>query len=224
VATVANLYIRIAASATEFEKSLRGVEAQFNKTGAKLQSVGANLTKAVTLPILAVGGAATKAAIDFESSFAGVRKTVNATETEFAALATGIREMAKTKPINVNELNKIGELGGQLGIAKEGMMGFISTVADLGVTTNLSTEQAAEGIARLSNIMQTPAEQFSNIGATIVDLGNKLAASESEILDFGMRIAGAGELAGLTEANVLSIGAAMASVGVEAERQYRKCC
>jgi TP901 family phage tail tape measure protein len=217
VATVANLYIRIAASATEFEKSLKAAEAQFNKTGAKLQAAGANITKAVTLPILAVGGAAAKAAIDFESSFAGIRKTVDATAPEFAALAKGIREMAKTKPIDVNELNKIGELGGQLGIAKDGMMGFISTVADLGVTTNMSTEQAAEGIARLSNIMQTPAEQFSNIGSTIVDLGNKLAASESEILDFGMRIAGAGELAGLTEANVLSIGAAMASVGVEAE-------
>jgi TP901 family phage tail tape measure protein len=217
VATVANLFIRIAASSTEFEKSLRGVEAQFNKTGAKLQSVGANLTKAVTLPILAVGGAATKAAIDFESSFAGVRKTVNATETEFAALATGIREMAKTKPISVNELNRIGEMGGQLGIAKEGMLGFISTVADLGTATNMSTEQAAEGIARLSNIMQTPAEQFSNLGSTLVDLGNKFAASESEILEFGLRIAGAGELANLSEANVLAIGTAFASVGIEAE-------
>jgi TP901 family phage tail tape measure protein len=217
VATVANLFIRIAASSSEFEKTLKGVEAQFNKTGAKLQSVGANLTKAVTLPILAVGGAAAKAAVDFESSFAGIRKTVGATEPEFAALAKGIREMAKTKPIDVNELNKIGELGGQLGIAKEGMMGFISTVADLGVTTNMSTEQAAEGIARLSNIMQTPADQFSNLGSTLVDLGNKFAASEAEILEFGLRIAGAGQLANLSEANVLAIGTAFASVGIEAE-------
>lgn len=217
MATVANLFIRISASATEFEKTLKGAEAQFNKLGGKFQAAGANLTKGLTLPLLAIGGAAVKAAVDFESSFAGIKKTVDGTKEEFAALAVGIREMAKTKPIDVNELNRIGELGGQLGIAKDGMLGFISTVADLGIATNLSTDQAAEGIARLSNIMQTPQAQFSNIGSTIVDLGNKLAASETEILDFGLRIAGAGEIAGLTEANVLAIGAAMASVGVEAE-------
>ena len=35
------------------------------------------------------------AAIDFESSFAGVRKTVDATEPQFAELAEGFRNLAR---------------------------------------------------------------------------------------------------------------------------------
>jgi hypothetical protein len=42
---------------------------------------------------------AAKMAIDFESSFAGVRKTVNATGAEFSELAQGFRDLAKTIPI-----------------------------------------------------------------------------------------------------------------------------
>ena len=42
------------------------------KVGANMTKVGSNLTKAVTLPLIGAGTAATKMAIDYESSFAKV--------------------------------------------------------------------------------------------------------------------------------------------------------
>ena len=82
--------------------------------GGQLNAVGSQLTKTVTLPLLLIGGAAIKAASDFQSSFAGVEKTVTATEPQLQKLAQGFRDMAKEIPVNVNEINRIGEAAGQL--------------------------------------------------------------------------------------------------------------
>ncbi len=203
--------------------ALTRASTRLTTTGKRLNELGQQTSAAgrAMLPLSAAVGAmgvgAVKAAMDFESSFAGVRKTVNATEGEFAALSTGFREMSKAIPVSVNELNTIGESAGQLGIETEHILGFTRTMADLGVTTNLSSDQAATALARLANITGLPQTEFDRLGSTIVDLGNNLATTESEIVDFGLRIAGAGEIAGLSEAQILAIGAAMSSVGVQAE-------
>lgn len=201
---------RGALSAKTFSKEMKSV-------GRQASEVGAALTKTLTLPIIGAAAAVGKAAIDFESSFAGVRKTVKGSEAQLAELAHGFREMAKVIPINVNELNKIGEAAGQLGIKTENILGFTEVMAKLGVTTNLSSDEAASALARLANITQMPQSEFERLGSTIVALGNDSATTESAIVEFGTRIAGAGHLAGLTEHQILAIGAAMSSVGVEAE-------
>jgi methyl-accepting chemotaxis protein len=135
-----------AKAASKLEKSGKKMES----LGRDLSDVGASLTKTITLPILAIGGASLKMASDFESSFAGVRKTVNATAAEFAALSQGMRDLSKEIPVNVNELNKIGEAAGQLGIKTENILDFTRVMANLGVATNLSAEEAATSLARLA--------------------------------------------------------------------------
>jgi TP901 family phage tail tape measure protein len=198
--------------------------------GAGLESSGSTMARAglaatvLTAGIALVGVASVKAAVDFETSFAGVVKTVDGVvdaENKLTAvgleLRQGFRDMAQEIPVNVNELNRIGEAAGQLGIKSETILGFTRVMADLGVSTNLSSDQAATSLARLANITQMPQTEFARLGATVVDLGNHFATTESEIVDFGLRMAGAGTQAGLSEANILAIGTAMSSVGVEAE-------
>src|SRR5690606_8832413 len=111
-------------------------------------------------------------AIDFETAFAGVRKTVDATESEFAELETGIREMAKEIPVAATEIAGVAEAAGQLGIEKENILEFTRTMVDLGVATNMSSDQAATSLARLANITQMPQSEFDRLGSTIVELGN----------------------------------------------------
>ncbi len=217
MATVANLFIRISASTSEFEKSLKSAEASFNRTGAKWQSVGAALTKSVTLPMLAVGAGAIKAAVDFESSFAGIRKTVDATGAQFKELETGMREMAKIKPVDVNTLNKIGEIGGQLGIGANGILAFTDVVSDMTIATELSADAAASALARIATLTKTPKEGFRALGDTIAALGDAGSSTEAQIVDFAQRIAGTGTLAGLTANQILAISASMSDLGIEAD-------
>lgn len=201
-----------AADSDKFGKSLDISAGSILKFGAAI--AGAQLG------VAAIRGAFSNtigAAIEFESSFAGVRKTVDATEEEFAQLAQGFRDLAKTIPVNVNELNRIGEAAGQLGIAKGDILAFTETVAKLSATTSLTSDQAATDLARLANIVGFTADEFDNVASTIVALGNAGASTEPEILSFATRIAGAGKIVGLTIYDILGLSEAFASLGIEAE-------
>lgn len=155
--------------------------------------------------------------VRFESAFAGVRKTVEATEPEFKKLSDEFRRMSTVIPISASELAKIGEAAGQLGIKTENIATFTRTMAALGVTTNLSSTEAATALARLANIMGTNQQDFDKLGSTIVYLGNNFATTESEIVEFAMRLAAAGKQVGMSEADILALGATLSSVGINAE-------
>lgn len=157
------------------------------------------------------------AMVDFESSFAGVRKTVNATEQEFDRLEKQFRDLAKQIPVSVNEINRIGEAAGQLGIETKNITNFVRTMADLSVATNMTSDEAATALARLANITQMPQQEFDRLGSVIVELGNNFATTEREIVEMGLRIAGTGKQIGLTEGEILAFATALSSVGVEAE-------
>ena len=89
-----------------------------------MTAVGKSMTAAITLPIIAVGGFALKTGIEFESAFAGVRKTVDATEGELAELSDGIRAMAKEIPAATTEIAGVAEAAGQLGSETDSILGF----------------------------------------------------------------------------------------------------
>ena len=171
--------------------------------------------------LLGIGGAmvvSAKAAIDFESSLAGVAKTVDGTDAQITNIGESMRRLALVIPVNVNQLNNIAELGGQLGIQIPKLKEFTKTIAALGVTTNLSTDDAAKGLARLVNVTGESQDSFDNLGSIIVDLGNNFATTESEILTFALRIAPAAQTVGVTADEVLGLAAALSSMGVPAER------
>lgn len=186
--------------------------------GSAFTGAGKSLSKNVTLPLAGLGTAAVKASVDFESAFTGVRKTVDATEEEFAALSEGIKEMSSQMPQSASEIAGVMEVAGQLGVrGTDNLLQFTKTMVMLGDATNLSSEEAATSIARVMNIMGTSSEDVSRFGATIVDLGNNFATTESEIVEMTNRLAAGGKLAGLTEAELMALATAMSSVGIEAE-------
>lgn len=209
---------RASAQFKQVNKGLTQSAQGFQQFGGQLRSVGMSMTAGITLPLVALGAGASKAAIDFESSFAGIRKTMDLTESEFRELAQANRDLAKTIPVSVNELNKIGELAGQLGIrGVSNVLKFEDTIAKLAVTTDLTAEQGALAFAQIANVMQLPQDQIDRLGAAVVDLGNNFATTESRIVDFTQRIGGAGKIAGLTMGDVTGIGTAFASLGIEAQ-------
>jgi len=189
-----------------------------------LKGIGGSLVKVAKtakiagVALVALGLASVKAFASFESAFAGVRKTVDATEAEFKILSDAIRQMAKEIPASTVEISKVAEAAGQLGIQKENILGFTRTMVDLGNTTNLSSDMAATALARLANITQLSQDQFSNMGSAIVELGNNFATTEAEIVNMALQLAGAGTIIGLSEAEILGFSTALSSVGIRAER------
>ncbi len=165
-----------------------------------------------------------KTAITVESAFAGVIKTTDGLVDEFGdlnkagvELSKEFRELALTIPTDLPELMRLGEVGGQLGVARENLVGFTKTMAAMGEATDLTGEQAAVAFAQIANVMQTSQEDFDRMGSSVVALGNTFATNETAIVNFSQRIASAGKIAGLTEADVFGMAAAFSSVGVNAE-------
>lgn len=212
-----NLVINILGNNTGLDDAMKQAQKSVDKFGKGMADVGKSLTSLVTVPLVAVGGASLKVASDFESAFAGVRKTVDATEAEFAQLRDGVRNMAKEMPQSASDIARVAEAAGQLGIKTSAILGFTKTMVDLGVATNMTSDEAASALARLANITKMPQDQFDRLGSSIVALGNNFATTESEITDMALRLAGAGSQVGMSEADILGLAAALSSVGIEAE-------
>lgn len=212
-----NVSNKLGAGFSDSMTKLQGFNDTLIKAGDGMNKVGSKLTLGLTLPLVGLGAVATKAAIDYESAFAGVRKTVDMTESEFSNLSDSIRQMSKEMPASAVEIAGVGEAAGQLGIHNDKILEFSDNMIKLGVATNMSSTEAATSLARFANITQMSQTDFGRLGSTIVALGNNFATTESEITEMGLRLAGAGKQIGLTEAQTMGIAAALSSVGIEAE-------
>lgn len=195
------------------------------ETGKKIQSagegirdVGASMTKNITVPVATAFAGSAKAAIDWETAFTGVKKTVDATDAEYEQLANSIKEMSTKMASSKEEIAGVMEVAGQLGVSGvKDLEAFTKTAVMLGDTTNLSAEEAATSFARILNITGDGYSKVSNMGSAVVDLGNNMATSESEIVAMANRLASAGKISGLTTQEILALSAAMSSVGIQAE-------
>ena len=209
-----------AAQASASAKSLAG---ELAKVGDAQGAQRANFDR-VSNSLLGVGtaaaaglGMAAKASMDWESSWAGVLKTVDGSPAQLKAVEDGLRGLARELPASHQEIAAVAEAAGQLGVETGSVVEFTRTMINLGETTNLSAEEAATSLARFSNIMGTSQDDVDRLGSTLVGLGNNFATTEGEIMAMGMRLSGIGAQLGLTEGDVLGLAAAMSSVGIEAE-------
>lgn len=214
----------------ESTSAYQGLASQLKDTGKGIKEVGESIDT-ITKPIqyastaLAAGGVASaKFAIDFEDSFAGVKKTVDATPEQLAKIKQGIIDLSTTGidgrgaiPQTTTELNELAAAGGQLGISQENIIDFTEVMAQMGSATNLVGEEGAATLARFQNVMGVGQNEIRNIGSAIVDLGNHSATTESEIAAMALRMGKYGSSVRMSAADVLGYSAALSSLGIEAQ-------
>lgn len=232
--TAAVLNIMVAANTAPASAQLTALQGQLAKTTAQANTtsttMGSGLSKGGKMAAVGLGAAAVAAigvgkaltasvgaARSFESSFAEVRKTVDTNEAGFKRIERGLRNLAKQIPVPVEELNNLAGEAGALGIAAKDIVAFTRVASQLGTTTDMSSSDAANALARLANIMGTSSKRFENMASALVGLGNAGASTESEIAAMALRIASTGKQVGLSEADVLGFASALSSVGIEAE-------
>ena len=195
-------------------EELETTRAQFRDATKEFAGLAGGIGAAVGT----VYATASKPAMNFESAFTGVRKTVDATEEEFAEMRQGILDMSQTDVIaSADEIAAVAEAAGQLGIQKEHILDFSKVMIDLGEATNLSADEAASELAKFANITQMDQGDFDKLGSVVVDLGNNFATTEADIVSMGMRLASTGELTGLSEPQIMAAATALSSLGIEAE-------
>lgn len=205
-------------------KSFGSVGAQqVAAVGTKMQSLGDSITnvgKKFTVVSAAASAALvgiSKSAIDFETAFTGVTKTVDGTDEQLENIRQGLFDLSEATASSATDIAAVAEAAGQLGVKTDNVLDFTETMVRLGDSTNLSADEAATAIAQLYNVMGSDINTVDQFGAALVALGNNAATTEADILNMSTRIASSGSQVGLTEQQVLALATTLSSVGLEAE-------
>lgn len=202
------------------KKQIEGVKKyreQLLKTSEAYNKMGNALLK-ISAPGLLFAGFGIKEAITFESAFAGVRKTVDATDEQFEKLKKTITSMSERLPQSANEIAKVMEMAGQLGVGINDIEKFSETMIKLGDSTNLASDEAAKLLAQYTNITGMDKSNIDRLASTIVDLGNNTATTEADIVSMMHALAGMGANFKLTDHQIAGISATLTSVGIASEK------
>ncbi len=161
--------------------------------------------------------ACAEASMEFESALTGVDKTTNLTASELAEMSASVKELALEIPVTTDEMLAIGEVAGQLGIAKGNILDFATTMSMLSTATTMAADEGATMLAQFANITQMDQTQYDELASAIVALGNSYATTEQKITEMSQGIAASASLAGMSEADMLGLSAAVSSLGIETQ-------
>ena len=182
-----------------------------------LKSLGMTMSATVTPLIAGIGRSMLDASQDIDTAYRNMRKTVDGTDDQFEQLRKHAMDFATTHVTSADQLLEIEAIGGELGIATENLEAFAEAISNIDVSSDLDTEEAAEVLGHLSNIMHLTAEDYNGFADALVRLGNNGASTESEIANIAERIGSMGSIVGMSTSDVLAWSSSIASTGQNAE-------
>ena len=182
-----------------------------------VRGVAINLATDISRKLIASVRDGIRYALDFETAFKNVEKTVSASDYTLSKLRGTLAGLAQEIPKTAKELSDIAAIGGQLGISAKDLGKFTDTMARLGDSTNVTAENAALMIAQIGKQTNLKPDNFDRFSSALVDLGNNYATTESAILDMTSRLSAQGAIIGLTNQEILALSTVLAQTGLEAE-------
>ena len=201
--------------------SMSGIASSMGPIGGALSAIGpAGIAAGAGIAV--IGGAlssSVQAAAGFETSMSGVAKTTGLAGPELSALGSSILEMSSTMPVAASELANIAQVAGSLGVAKEELIGFSETAAQMSVAFEMPAEQAATAAAKILTAfgMDIDTSNMESLGNVVNTMGDSFAATEPEVLDFINRASFLNTTMGQSIPQVAALGTALISSGMSAE-------
>ena len=104
MAKLGDLVVRIGADTRGLNKSLGKVQRNMRSMTGNLTKLGTSMSKAVTLPLLAIGAASLKMSVDFEASMAKVKAVSGAGVEDFAALEDSAKKLGASTTFTASEV------------------------------------------------------------------------------------------------------------------------
>lgn len=205
---------------TQRRSDILDAQARKQKAQAAFDSAKSNLAgtamKTVVLAAPLVG--ATKAAMEFESEMAEIRKVVDFdTPEQFKQMGQDILDLSTKMPMAASGIAKIVAAGGQAGIAKEDLLEFAQDAVKMGVAFDLTADQAGDMMAKWRSAFDLNQDGVVALADKINYLGNTTAASAPLISDVVTRIGPLGEIGGVASGEIAALGATMIQTGTQSD-------
>lgn len=208
------LKVRLNADATRFS---RGMSSAIGR-----MRTFANVVGAATAALAAYAGArglqeAIRESIRFEEKTAELQKLLG--EVGGQRAADEIQSLSNTLPVARDRLLDVGAAAARLGIrGTENIRSFTQVMGEVGAATDLLADAAAESMARLAKITQTPISEIRNLASAVNAASNTMAASFSDVLQASLRAAPGLSAIGATQPEVVALAGSLSQVSASAER------
>ena len=159
----ANLFIRIAAKTEEFQKGMQSVSDRMKKIGGNISATGTRLTKNLTLPMLAAGGAAIAWATKLGNTADRILDL-----SEITGLSTGAiqewQHVAKIAGVDTEAMTRVTErLNREMTNIVSGTGKASKSVAELGIEAedlaNMNADERLDALTQALAGIEDPAER-----------------------------------------------------------------
>ncbi|WP_265030407.1 phage tail tape measure protein [Wolbachia endosymbiont (group B) of Athalia cordata] len=207
---------------TKLGSSIEVLKGKYSKLGSVIQKQQNALAKKAhyrsqVMETIGLGlslAAPIKVAIDFESAMADVKKVVKFQyDEEMNEFSENIKKLSREIPLSAAELAQIAASGGQLGIDKNKLLGFTTTVAKMATAFDMSAEQAGDSIAKLSNVYGIDVSEMEHVGNVINHLSDNSAAKAKDMVEALAIVGGTAKQFGLDIKETSSLVNAFVSLG-----------
>jgi hypothetical protein len=221
--------LRIAAKVTgtgaveQLNKALGSAERTADRAKGAFKSViSSSSWQAAAAAAAGIGTAlalSAKAAIDFESSVAEVRKVMEGLDDPRALseIREEILQLSREMPITAQGFAQIYAAAGQAGIARGEVQAFARDVARMSIAFGMTAEEAGRSMAAMRSALGLTQPEVVSLADAINFLGNNMGATEPQIVEFLERAGAMGRLAGMAAEQTAAFGATMLSMGTGAE-------
>ena len=182
------------------------------------------------LALLSAGWAAVKGIFshntEISDEFVDVQRTAKLSADQVDELSEKLKKI--NTRTSLEGLLDIGFIGGRLGVAKEDMVSFISTVDQLSVVLKKEFPGGADAVATaLGKIISvykiTQKEGISleqalkNTGSTFLELAHNGQVTVQYLQDFSLRTAGVAQIAKISLPTMLAYGSVLSQAGITAQ-------
>ena len=159
-----------------------------------------------------------KFSIDFEESFADIKKLVDfQSKEEEKAFQAQIRMKAKNSSVSQKEYSEIIAAGAQSGIEKKDLMAFADDAAKIKVAWGINAEAAGEFMAKTRSQLELNQDQMRSYADTINYLSDNTASKAEEIANISRRTGSIAKSQNVSQESNAAYGATLVGIGKEPE-------
>ncbi|KGU84825.1 phage tail tape measure protein [Pseudomonas mediterranea] len=196
-------------------KNVAGFRKQMNSSG--LGNIGfKDLIQGGAFAAPFIAGA--KAAMEFETAMADVKKVVTfETPQQFQQMGQDVLDMSERLPMAANGIAAIVAAGGQAGFAAGELKQFAEDAVKMGIAFDQTAEQSGDMMAKWRTSFKLTQPEVVALADKINYLSNVGPSSAAQISDIVTRIGPLGAIAGLASGQIAAMGATLAGVGVPSE-------
>tara|TARA_R110002050_G_scaffold138984_1_gene262948 strand:- start:3076 stop:5454 length:2379 start_codon:yes stop_codon:yes gene_type:complete len=179
--SVGYLKILFGADLRGFNKAMSKAQRSIRKFGASMKKTGANLTRNVTLPIIALGAVSIKTFATFEQSMLKVKAVSGATAKEFETLKNQAKELGASTMFTASEVAGLQFELSKLGQTPKQINKSTQSILNLAQATSTDLSEASKTVAVALNSYNLEADQAARI-SDIMALASSSAAIDMEKL------------------------------------------